>query len=259
MRKIAPVLTIGLLAMVVMMPTAWANGRGPGHEPGPGPGPGPEAGPEAEEGPQARECSVLSLLWELPLENLSTQERADLAFMREEEKLARDTYLSMYEAWDLKVFRKIAKAEKQHIAAVLALFDKYGLPDSAAANAIGVFNDVGLQSLYGDLVELGSLSKIDALTVGALVEEMDIYDLITRALLNTNNEDLKTLYQNLAKGSRNHLRAFDKLLEKRGVTYEPDYLSSQTYEEIVSSPIEKGMVDADGEWICGGSKKGNFS
>jgi hypothetical protein len=241
-----------------------ANGPGDsqgdpqGSKPGRGPGPGPTAGPDAEEGPRARECSVPGLLVDLPLENLSANELKDLAFIREEEKLARDTYLSMAVAWDLRVFRKIARAEKNHIGAVLTIYDKYGLVDGAAANAIGVFEDTGLQDLYGDLVALGSLSPVDAFVVGALVEELDIYDLLMRALVNADNEDLLTLYQNLAKGSRNHLRAFDKLLKRNGVDYEPDYLSTTAYEGIVTSPIEKGVVDANGDWICGGSKKGHF-
>jgi len=239
-------------------PAEAAPGAGEGGDPGRGPGPGPTAGPEAEEGPRARECSVPGLLVDLPMGDLSSRELSDLAFIREEEKLARDTYLSMAQAWDLRVFRKIARTEKKHIGAVLTIYDKYGLSDTAAANAIGVFNDPGLQNLYEELVQLGSLSPVDAFTVGALVEELDIYDLLMRALVHADNEDLLTLYQNLAKGSRNHLRAFDKLLKRSGVDYVPDYLSAATYEDIVTSPIEKGVVDANGEWICGGSKKGHF-
>jgi len=55
---------------------------------------------------------------------LSADEEADLLFMREEEKLARDTYLTFhefYEALDLSVFSNIASSEQMHMNAMLKL------------------------------------------------------------------------------------------------------------------------------------------
>ena len=37
-----------------------------------------------------------------------------LSYMREEEKLARDVYLALYEKWGIRTFLNIAKAEQQH-------------------------------------------------------------------------------------------------------------------------------------------------
>lgn len=49
------------------------------------------------------------------------------------------------------------------------------------------------------------------------------------------------VYGNLLKGSRNHLRSFTGNLESRtGVTYEPEYLTVDQYEVIVSAPMERG-------------------
>ena len=48
-------------------------------------------------------------------------EAADLAFMREEEKLARDTYLTFFERWDLAVFSNIASSKQMHTDAILKL------------------------------------------------------------------------------------------------------------------------------------------
>jgi len=43
------------------------------------------------------------------------------------------------------------------------------------------------------------------------------------------------------KGSRNRLRAFVNNLQRReGVTYDPQYLSQQAYDEIVGAEIERG-------------------
>ena len=97
----------------------------------------------------------------------------------------------------------------------------------------------------------------DALTVGALVEEMDINDLQIQ-LQRTNNADIKTLYQNLLAGSRNHLRAFVGQLHARGIDYEPEYLDPTDFQEIVNSPKERGgTVDENGDRVCGKGRHGN--
>lgn len=49
--------------------------------------------------------------------------------MREEEKLARDVYLELYETWDLPVFYNIAQSEQTHMGAVKTLIEKYNLKD----------------------------------------------------------------------------------------------------------------------------------
>lgn len=211
--------------------------------------------PDPDSGQNLNRCSLTALLPGLPYEEINARQIADLVFIREEEKLARDVYLSMYEEWGLKIFRQIARAEKTHMRAVLYHLNKYEIPDPAAGNGVGVFTNPDLQQLYDDLVLLGSLSVGDALKVGASIEELDIRDL-RRALVSsdvvTANVDLQTLYQNLLKGSRNHLRSFHKVLTRRGLVYEPQYLSQEDYDEIVYSAKEKGVVDAQGDYICGG-------
>ena len=58
---------------------------------------------------------------------------------------------------------------------------------------------------------------MDALIVGATVEDLDIKDLID--LLNkTDNPDIILVYNNLNKGSRNHLRAFIAQIESLGAS-----------------------------------------
>ena len=94
-------------------------------------------------------------------------------------------------------------------------------------------------------VEDATQSLIDALMVGATIEDLDIHDL-DEALSRTDNDDIRTVYQNLQKGSRNPLRAFVGLLEDSGVPYEPQYISIEEYEQIVDTPRERGRLDADG-------------
>jgi len=158
--------------------------------------------------------------------DLSEAEAEGLSFMHEEEKLARDVYLMLYEQWGIRIFQNIAKAEETHMSAVADLLERYGLPDPAEDTAVGVFTNPELQALYDQLMEEGSQSLADALRVGALVEEVDIVDL-EDYIEQTDNEDLLLVYQNLLKGSYNHLRAFTSTLEKQtGEIYQLQLLES---------------------------------
>ena len=108
---------------------------------------------------------------------LSQVEIDGLNYMREEEKLARDVYLTLYDVWHLLIFSNISGSESMHMARIKELLDRYNLPDPAAGNSIGEFTNPDLQYLYDDLVAKGQLSKTDALQVGVAVEEVDISDL----------------------------------------------------------------------------------
>ncbi|MEB3765116.1 MAG: DUF2202 domain-containing protein, partial [Desulfurococcales archaeon] len=58
---------------------------------------------------------------------LSQQEIDSILFMREEEKLARDVYLTLYDMYGLQIFQNIARSEQNHMDAVLTLIEKYNL------------------------------------------------------------------------------------------------------------------------------------
>jgi len=62
---------------------------------------------------------------------------------------------------------------------------------------------------------------------------------INKALLGIDNQDIVLVYQNLLKGSRNHLRSFVTNLSNQGVTYVPQYMSVVDYSAIVATPIER--------------------
>lgn len=169
--------------------------------------------------------------------SLSQADRDGLAFMREEEKLAGDVYQAMYDAWGLQIFDNIAAAERTHTQAVLDLLDRYGLPDPAEGLGRGEFSNSDLQALYDELVQTGSQSLTDALEVGALIEELDITDLRLRA---SDQPDIDSTYATLERGSRNHLRAFNRQLERQGISYTPDYLDQATFDQIVDTTTERG-------------------
>jgi hypothetical protein len=180
-----------------------------------------------------------AMVMELPYQEVDATERDDLLHMREEEKLARDVYLALDDIWGLRVFRQIANAERFHMDSVLALLEKYGISDPVGDNPDGVFVDPELQSLFNQLVAQGSESLNEALIVGATIEDMDIFDL-ANALGRTDNEDIQLVYENLQRGSRNHLRAFVFHLEANGVTYTPQYISQEEFDSIVTSAWETG-------------------
>ncbi|HRD67317.1 MAG TPA: DUF2202 domain-containing protein [Candidatus Competibacter sp.] len=168
---------------------------------------------------------------------LSTGEIQTLTFMREEEKLARDVYLTLNDIWAQPVLANIAKSEQRHMDAMLALLDQYRLADPASPE-VGVFNNTDLQALYEQLVARGRQSALEALYVGAAIEEIDILDL-QRAIAETNHTDLQQSYENLLAGSNNHLRAFVRNIENQGLVYEPQYLSVEQLEAILTAPTQR--------------------
>ncbi|HPR89714.1 MAG TPA: DUF2202 domain-containing protein [bacterium] len=178
------------------------------------------------------------LLDNLPIEPLSAEEEKSLYLMREEEKLARDVYHSLFARWNLPVFQNIAASEQRHTDQIKMLLDRYGLKDPFI-DQHGLFTDAHLQELYSALVEKGSISQLDALKVGATIEDLDIQDLIT-LLEKVDNQDIRQVYENLTKGSRNHMRSFYRLIVAAGGSYSAQYISQETLDEIISSPIENG-------------------
>lgn len=188
------------------------------------------------------------MLIDLPAEPVSEVEAEHLAFMREEEKLARDVYAGLFEIWGTPMFERISQSESRHMEAMRVLLDKYGLPDPAAVDVPGEFSDPGLQELYGELMAMGSGTLADALTVGCIIEDLDILD-NAFALSESDNAGIRTAFQNLSKGSRNHLRAFFGALLQAGGTYEARSISQDEMDAIVASPRERGAVDADGNAI----------
>ena len=180
---------------------------------------------------------------------LSADETADLLFMREEEKLARDTYLTLYEKWNYSVFTNIAESEQSHMDAMLKLLKKYKLPDPVGSNGIGVFSDPTLQSLYTTLIAKGQVSGLEALKVGGLIEEKDMID-IKAAIERSQQDAIDAVYESLICGSRNHLRSFATNIQAlTSQPYVAQLLDPAEVAQILSSPMErcnkKGHPDKD--------------
>lgn len=167
---------------------------------------------------------------------LSDSEKEGIMLMREEEKMAFDVYSAMYRKWDHHVFLNISQSEAHHSDLVEGLIIKFKLEDPVM-EAEGQFKNQTLQTMYNDLVKKGQNSLIDAFEVGAMIEDLDIYDL-EKQLDKTKNTDIKEVYQSLLSASRNHLRAFSRQLDSRDKPYEPRHLSKAAFETITKSEHE---------------------
>lgn len=167
---------------------------------------------------------------------LTEKEKFGLIQMREEEKLARDVYTTLGEFWGARIFSNIASSEQTHTDAIKVLLTRYDIKDPVTSDTVGVFTSKTMQKLYDELTARGKVSLFEALNVGAAIEDLDIRDLGT--LKNeTTKEDILLTYNNLQKGSRNHMRAFVRL---GGGNYTPQYISQSEYSSIISSPQERG-------------------
>jgi hypothetical protein len=167
--------------------------------------------------------------------SLTTQEKSDLLFMREEEKLARDVYLTLYDLWQRPVFASIATSEQQHMDSILGLLNTYKLPDPSAGKLVGEFVNAELQALYDALVARGRQSVLDALQVGGIIEETDIEDL-TAAMDTARIRNLDNVYANLLNGSYNHLRAFaSQISALTGQPYAAQVVPQATVDAILAA------------------------
>jgi hypothetical protein len=167
-----------------------------------------------------------------PVADLNETQEATLAYMWDEERLARDLYLAFNDLTPSTTLYNIAtNAESKHVESVELLVKKYDLnlfnaPDysggyDAAALAdvsAGEYINPDLTTLYDTLYAEGSQSEQAALEVGCKVEVTDISDLDRDILLAGEAQDISLVFQNLRSGSYSHYWAFDKALKNIGVS-----------------------------------------
>lgn len=190
---------------------------------------------------------------------LDVTEASHLTFMREEEKLARDVYLTFAEMYpNQKVFSNIAtKSEQTHTDTMRDKLEQFGLQDpnpttNDLPSSIGLFSgdEWGwyFMQKFAELTAKGSNSELDALYVGALIEELDMHDIADCptvmvdagypdpcGLHYTDENVLQTSYSSLIDGSENHLRAYVGQIEAViGVgNYEAQYLTQEAVDTIL--------------------------
>jgi len=150
---------------------------------------------------------------EITVPTLTDIDKTGIIYMVEEEKVARDVYNYLAEKWEVKIFSKISESEQKHIDAVTKLFSKYDVELPMTMDEEGIFSNEKLQEMYNSLIEKGEQSLEEALKVGVEIEETDIEDL--EELLEADlDKDVEKVYSRILKGSYNHLRSFNRQLDK---------------------------------------------
>ncbi|MDD3739470.1 MAG: DUF2202 domain-containing protein [Lentimicrobiaceae bacterium] len=167
---------------------------------------------------------------------LTTSEKEGILLMREEEKLAHDVYSFFAEKYDIPIFKNITKSELVHQKSMIWLMEKYDIEDPSYEEQ-GKFRNKDLQKLYNKLTSQGN-TLIEALKVGAYIEDLDIYDL-KNLMKETENEDILRVYNRLLLGSKNHLRAFVRSLSGRGVEYKPEFITKDEMNTILNNSKQK--------------------
>ncbi len=162
---------------------------------------------------------------------LTEAEVSSLMEMREEEKLAREVYLFLFQKHNHRIFSNIAKSEDAHTRAVLYLINGFGLADPTPAETTE-FNNPLFTEMYAQLTAKGSENLVEALKVGAFIEETDIADL-QRHIAETENATVAKVYGNLLRGSKFHLKAFTSVLKIMGESYSPTVLTDEEYQQIL--------------------------
>jgi hypothetical protein len=133
-----------------------------------------------------------------------------LLYLIEEEKLAHDVYVVMFQKYGANVFGNILESETTHQERVLTLLQARNISDPRSTE-LGVFKDQQLQALYNQLIEQGNISVTEAYKVGVAIEEKDIAD-ISAQLATATDEDVVSTLEFLRSASENHLRAFNRQL-----------------------------------------------
>ena len=175
-------------------------------------------------------------------EKLTQEVKDSLAYMGNEERLAHDVYINLYNyhkqnGVEIKQLSNIAtNSESRHIQTVQDLVKRYNIkvndltivdenkiesnnmsPDNMPS---GVYDVPKIQELYDSLYDKGINSQKDALKVGCMVEVTDVNDLneYIKEAQEANAKDIVEAYKFLRNGSYNHYWAFDRGLKSIGVS-----------------------------------------
>ena len=172
-------------------------------------------------------------LSQYPMSDLTNDQKYTIAFMWNEEKLAKDIYLELNLIYPTQQLETIAtQSETKHQALVEALVQRYDFnitnlvdykenysEEELRSFASGEFGVQEIQDLYDTLYAEGKQSQQAALEVGCKVEVTDVEDLLDEIQIaeEVDAQDLIAVWNVLLSGSYNHYWAFDKGLKNRGI------------------------------------------
>lgn len=154
---------------------------------------------------------------------LTEEQKDTLFFIFQEEKVARDVYITLGRIYtDESTFAQIQISEQEHISSAQVLCERYGIDTSSVDlslgdDFVGQFELTSMQELYNSCIGLGEVSLLEALKVGKLIEVTDIEDLEHAA--EGMPLDVVNVYENLKAGSLQHLDAFKKAIDRESRSY----------------------------------------
>ena len=136
----------------------------------------------------------------------------ELVAMRDEERLAGDTYAALADLTDAEIFSRIAVSEQRHQSAVERLLTARGVDVEKLDDEPGEYSVDTYEDLYDEFLDRGETSLDEALEVGVQIEKRDIADL--EAMLEQDLTDSeRQVVEALLRASQQHLAAFTRALD----------------------------------------------
>ncbi|MDY0194776.1 MAG: DUF2202 domain-containing protein [Sulfurovaceae bacterium] len=145
---------------------------------------------------------------------LTSEQKDHLLFIYQEEKVARDVYITLGKVYPSEnTFANIQLSEQRHMDAARNLCVKYGVNITGIdESVVGQFILPPLQELYNTCIYEGKKSQLNAVKIGELIEITDIKDLQEASI--GMPTDVVNVYSNLEEGSYNHLEAFQTAIKR---------------------------------------------
>jgi hypothetical protein len=175
---------------------------------------------------------------------LTDQQLADLLYLSEEEKMARDICAVFWEKHDIVLFETVMNTEQRHMDMIRNAKARHGIKKVADRSKAGVYTNQKLQDIYTEMTDKHDTTFHKALLNSALITEtaiLGLRDAISE--LNGNQPKLAKVYDTLLDDSENHLRIFAGVL---ATLDDADY-------EAQHEDMDQGDVDdiLDHGWHCG--------
>ena len=170
---------------------------------------------------------------------ITKEEKQDIWFILEEEKMVRDLYYNFYQEYDNEVFEKLYKAENTQFEAVQQLVRNYNLEDPTSNKDVGKFKNLQIQMIYDELLEQGNENIKESMIASIDAQERSLRD-VRENIERTDKDDIIFVFKNLETASKNHLRILMERLKEEGKDYESQYLEQADFDDITSDEIETG-------------------
>ncbi len=160
----------------------------------------------------------------------------------EDEYAAIWIYQYFYELYELDVFQNIANSEKKHLEVIEKLMTAYWLDIPKWLSDEFLAEVETLKAMWESSLKW-------ALEAWVLFEIRDIED-ITKAIIASDNEDIRKVMLNIGGGSFNHLRGFLNNLEKQGFTTDIDYSEFLTEADLEEKWLkDRFVIYLENRWI----------